>query len=95
MCSGPDQDLWSCAEDYVAFTVSTFGSEVPFLVEEWYYDQVTCTELEHYMIYPADGSCVAVAGPSYIIKLQAGGTVTFELFPFSGCSGNGPYQSCC
>ncbi|KAE8895415.1 hypothetical protein PF005_g879 [Phytophthora fragariae] len=90
-CSFVDEDLystWSYADDYVTFTASTFGSGVPFLVEEWYYDQDTCKELEHLMIYPADGSCVALGWPSFTVNLQAGGSATFETFGSSGCSGS-------
>ncbi|KAK1931606.1 Early nodulin-12A [Phytophthora citrophthora] len=84
---------WSCAEDYVAFIENALGDGVPFLVEEWFYDVPNCTQLEHLMVYPADGSCISMDWPSYKVHLHHNGTVTFDTFGSSNCTGDPETQS--
>ncbi|KAG1683740.1 hypothetical protein DVH05_014131 [Phytophthora capsici] len=84
---------WSCAEDYIAFIENALGDGVPFLLEEWFYDVPNCTQLEHLMVYPADGSCISMDWPSYKVHLHHDGTVTFDTFGSSNCTGDPETQS--
>jgi ribonuclease HI len=83
----PTYSTWSCADDYVAFTTDALGAGVPFYVEEWYLDQVTCSEIDHFMIFPADGTCVPMDWMSVRVDLHAGGVAHYTIFSSGNCTG--------